>query len=186
MNFDQMTGKYQPTTKDDSTGLPVVWQIGLNNTAGMPANFTIFDGDGLISTYLKLGAIPGTVTVSGTFGANTAAFFTQITKGKAVRLKEIWLQSATTAGISNEAFFNNGYIRQSYASVANNTLVNNLIPLVSQVHPNTFQTSIREIKDFRALIDDLSGFEIFLPASTQITIVFYVASIESTYDMNKV
>ena len=177
---------YQPTTNDGKTGLPIIWQISLNNTDAMPANFTIFDGDSLVSTYLKLGAIPGTVQINGTFGVNTASFFKTITDSKTVRLREIWLQSFTTGGTANEAFFRNGYIRQSYASVANNTLINELIPLVTQVHPYTFQTSIREIKSFRALIDNCSGFEIFLPALTALTIVFYVDAIESTYDMNKI
>ncbi len=164
----------------------VIWQISLNNTAGAAAEFVIFDGFGLVANKLGLSAIPGTVTVGGTFGTNTAAFFQTITRSKAVRLHQLWLQSATTGGVQNEQFFNTGFIKQSYGSLANNSVVDDLIPLVNQVHQDTYQTSIREIKDYRLLVDAQTALHILLPASTQVNIALYISAIEQTYDMNKI
>lgn len=164
----------------------IIWQISLNNTAGAAAEFMIFDGFGLCAAKLGLSAIPGTVTVGGTFGTSTAANFKTITQSKSVRLHQLWMQSSTTAGVLNEAFFNTGFIRQSYASIANNSIVDDLIPTVNQVHQDTYQTSIREWKDFRVLIDACTGFHISLPASTAVNIALYISAVEQTYDMNKV
>lgn len=164
----------------------VIWQISLNNTAGAAAEFTIFDGFGLVAAKLGLSAIPGTVTVGGTFGANTAAYLKTITQSKAVRLHQLWMQSSTTAGVLNEQFFNTGFIRQSYGSIANNSAVDDLIPTVNQVHQDTYQTSIREWKNFRVLVDACTAFHILLPASTAVNIAFYIDASEMTYDMNKV
>lgn len=164
----------------------VIWQISLNNTAGAAAEFTIFDGFGLVAAKLGLSAIPGTVTVGGTFGTSTAAFLKTITQSKAVRLHQLWMQSSTTAGVLNEAFFNTGFIRQSYGSIANNSAVDDLIPTVNQVHQDTFQTSIREWKNFRVLVDACTAFHISLPASTAVNIAFYIDASEMTYDMNKI
>lgn len=177
---------FRPIFKDGKTRVPVIWQITLNNTNGLPANFVIFDGLGLVADQLKVASVVPGVTVSGTFGSSTLSQLQTITKDKAVRLKEIWLQSATTGGVLNEAFFNSGYIKQCYASIAANTVVNDLIPVVNQVHQNTYQTSIREMKGFKILIDNLTGFELLLPALTQITIAFYIVSSEGTYNMNKI
>lgn len=164
----------------------VIWQVSLNNTAGAAAEFTIFDGFGLVAAKLGLSAIPGTVTVGGTFGTNTVAYLKTITQSKAVRLHQLWMQSSTTAGVLNEQFFNTGFIRQSYGSIANNSAVDDLIPTVNQVHQDTYQTSIREWKNFRILIDACTAFHILLPASTAVNIAFYIDASEMTYDMNKI
>lgn len=181
-----MVGYIPNTNINFETGLPDIWQISLNNTNIGTADFVIFDGSGLNAANLKLSAMPLGVNVSGTFGNDTLTFLSQITNYKAVRLKEIWLQSFDTFGNSNQYFFTNGNIIQVYASIANNASQTEIVPLVNQVHQNTFQTSIREIKGFRVLMDSFGGFQVILPGLTIITIVFYIDSVESTYDMNKI
>lgn len=181
-----MIGYIPNTNINFESELPDIWQISLNNTNVGTADFVIFDGNGLNAANLKLSSMPLGVNVSGTFGSDTLTFLSQITNYKAVRLKEIWLQSFDTFGNNNQYFFTNGNIIQVYASIANNASQTEIVPLVNQVHQSTFQTSIREINGFRVLMDSFSGFQIILPGLTMLTIVFYIDSIESTYDMNKI
>ena len=179
--------RFREETGDDAQPTKIITVTLDNTAAAATAEGVIGDNHGLVANGLSIGALPVAVNVTGTWAANTLAFLKQITGANPYRLHKLNIQSFnSTSGADSDAFFTSGYIRKSRADEANNTTQDVLIPVIDLVTQNSFRTNIRELVDFRFLLDGFAALHFLIPADTKVTFTMHVRSVNMTYGMNLV
>ena len=171
------TASYVPNIKQ--------FQLSLSNTDTNPVEMVVFDGMGLVANKLKLGSLPGTVTVGGTWGTSTLAFLKSIGQSMPTDLHQVWMQNLTLAGAKSTAFFDTGYIREAYADIAGNSLFDEPLPAQTLLTDESYQENIRIFRGFRYQVNPLAAVHLYIPAETTINITFNVSAIGTSYGMVK-
>lgn len=167
----------------NAQALRKIWNFTIKNTDTDPVEMVMFDNLGLVAKKLKLGALPVTTTVTGVFGTDTAAVLASITGPMPARLRRLWIKSATSLGVANTEFFDNGFVNMAYADIANQTLFDNTVPLLDTVTPQDYQQSIRIAEDLRVLITPNAALHISIPGETQVTFALTIQSVVDAYNM---
>jgi len=176
------------------------FNIILTNTDTNTYETVLGDGLGLIADGLKLPTLNGVVTNEGTWGASTLIMLKNLAALSALDLHELHVTSkavtvstpavpgTNTPGVvsgttDNDSFFSIGYVRTATGSPVNNPPRTNNVPFVMQTSGDTFRTNIRLNTDFRFMICPYTGLDVKLPPLTQVSISFYINSVNNRYAM---
>lgn len=183
------TDKGNRTMVREETGqnIPNVLQyrITLDNTTANPVEMVIFDGAGLVFEKLKLSAPPVGLVVGGTFGTNTLAQLKTNAGLIPADLHRIWIQNTTSAGAVSTVFFDSGFLSESRANLAGQSLFDSEIPLQTMLRPGDYQTNIRVSDGFRMLIDPLAALHLEIPAGQKVSISLDISAAALSYGMVK-
>ena len=131
---------------------------------------------------LKLGksfpyAPSADITITGTYGANTRAMLADLPKSTNLRCHGFNIQSFTSAGVANSAFFSNSSFRVLEADYANQSLKDEAVPLQDLVKGNTFQLVLRDDASWRFTFSPNTGLVFNMPPATKITFTTTLVSV---------
>lgn len=154
--------------------------VNLTLTNGGAAAVTVPIGDylGFNADALALPALPGTLTITGTFGANTLANIKAMSGVTPLSIKGIRFQASVVG------FFSSGFVKTSLAQVDGTTT---LTDLQAQTWPQAsdFTPTIQNKMDLRYLLNPLSALLVNVPAGQNVTLTFNVGSYAAVYGMKK-
>lgn len=168
-------------------GIPQTVTFTFDNTAATAATLILGDAATLIALGLSVGAVPGTVTISGSYGASSLSYFAALTRSIPVRLHKLWMSNYLTGSSTpSTTFFDSGVLKFCRASLNNSTVEQTIVDLGALLLPSDYQSQIREMADARILIDALEGVFFTIPASQKVTFKMYLRSAAESYDMNLV
>lgn len=152
------------------------WTITINNAELTTEEFVIGDASGLLRAKLNVGAPKAGVTFGGTFGANTYDVMRTVSGFTPMDLHGLHIINKTTLGAASTAFFDTGFLRLAQANLANNGPIDNEVPLRDLVFQDSFQTNIRQDRDWRFQMMSLTGVHLSIPTGQSVTITFQVIS----------
>lgn len=142
------------------------------------------DGYGLLDNAFNVGSKAASVTLGGSFGANTKTLVDNQCSGGAIRLHGIHIVN-TNSGSDSTDFFDSGKLELCKASPINNTNERNRFDFSLLVSGETFKPSIRENKNFRFLLSGYTGLLFTVPAGEKVVMTFTVASVADGYNMSR-
>jgi hypothetical protein len=171
-------GQVQPYRSEGPSvqGQREQWTITINNAELTTEEFVIGDASGLLRAKLGVGAPKAGVTFGGTFGANTYDLMRTVSGYTPIDLHGLHIINKTTLGATSTAFFDTGFLRLAQANLANNGPIDNEVPLRDLVFQDSFQTNIRQDRDWRFQMMSLTGVHVSIPTGQSITITFQVIS----------
>ena len=143
------------------------------------------DGADLNKLAFNVANKAGGVTIGGSFGADTLDAVQKQVAGGALRLHGIHITN-TNSGSASTDFFDSGKMDLCLASPINNTNSRNKYDFQRLVGGDTFNTNIREDKNFRFSLAPRSALLFTVPAGEKIVVTFTLRSATSSYAMNMV
>lgn len=152
------------------------FRIGISNGEATTETFVLGAGYGIAQLSTANGGLgvvapKAGVVISGSFGTATYTQLATLSLG-ALRMHGLHMIGKTTAGAASTAFFDSGNLKflESYPNGDSVQLKDyNLSDLVT---PETYQTNIRQDKDFRAIVDGYNGLFLTIPAGEAVFITF--------------
>ena len=150
--------------------------ITLNNTGAGAARIILGDGSGIYSAANNIGAIPGTLLIGGTYGANTLTLFNRRTSMLAIRVTK------TLISASNELYFAQAQHLSFLCQIGGENINPATIDLSTLNYQNNFVTTQR-VDDGNYLFTAASGLDITVPAGMSVTLTFNVQSEERAFGM---
>lgn len=163
------------------------FQVTLTNANGAPVEMVIFDGMTLVSNKLKLNPLPAppNFVVGGTWGTDTLTILSEIGGKMPVDLHSIWVQNLNAAGAASTVFFDQGFLKESYAGIANNSLIDEPLPFQTMFRPTDFQENIRVFDGFRYQVNPLAALHLNIPDGETVNITLNISAIGAAYEMIK-
>ena len=177
---------YRPEQPNWGNGQPQTLWFSIENTSTTATTpVVIGDGAGLITLNLGIPALPGTITINSSYGATGLSAFARLSGYVPARLHELHVVNTVSGtGASSQEFFNTGSMKQARAAYNNESVFQSNVDFRMLFSATDFQQNIREYKDYRLLIDALSGFVLSVPPLQKVTITMYLRSIADTYGMD--
>jgi hypothetical protein len=166
--------------EETSGGVPAVmlkWTTTLVNSGAAAVVVPFGDANKCIELGKSLPAIPVTIAVTGTFGANSLAQFKLISGHNPLRIQTTRVSASTQPVLASAA------LELVTSDVVGNLTSRNL-NLATWLTPDQLNTSLVENKDVRALVDGQTAFLLTVPVGT-LTITFDVVSAGTSYGMVK-
>lgn len=171
----------------DLNGVRVQIRVGISNGELTDEIFALGDHHGLVADAFTIPTPKGGVTISGSWGANSYVNLKQITGANPMRFHGLHMICTTTAGAASTSFFDNGFLKAVRAPANGDSPQEITIPISDLVQPDSFQTNIRVVQDFRLLMDGFTALYCKIP--TGIAVVFnftYLRSVSESYAMDLV
>jgi len=152
--------------------------INLTLTNGGASAVTVPIGDylGFNADAASLSALPGTLTVSGTFGANTLANIKALSGVAPLSVKGIRF-SASVVG-----FYSSGFVKTSAAQVDGTTQLTDL-QAYTWPQSSDFIATIQNRTDLRYMLNPFTAIFVSVPAGQNVTLTLNVASFANVYGM---
>jgi hypothetical protein len=160
-----------------------LFTLTVTNTELTTESVVIGDGSGFIKELMAIGAPKAGVTFSGTYGATSYQVIQDLVKSTALRLQGLQFQGYDSLGVKSDNFFNSGSFRSAVVDPLKYTIDNPYVSFSDLVQQDSFNTNIREEKNYRFLLSFLTGMVITLPTATRVTINCTVSSAYMAYNM---
>ncbi len=177
---------YRSEQPNWGNGQPQTLWFSIDNTSAVATTQVVIgDGSGLITLGLGIPALPGTITINSSYGSTGLSVFARLSGYVPARLHELHVVNTVSGtGASSQEFFNTGSMKQARAAYNMESVFQSNIDFRMLFQPTDFQQNIREYKDYRLLMDALSGFVLSVPPLQKVTITMYLRSIADTYGMD--
>lgn len=156
------------------------YRISFDNGSGAEQTAVIGDGNTIVFENLGVAALPGTVTIGGTWGASSLAIWKLVTSNTPVRVDKVRINFDTTSYLTTANLI--GYKTRPDAIVSTDDFNIN-----SWVSPDQYQSLIIENPDPLRIVWDASfGMSALLPAGRSVTFTFYYTSVADVHNMRRV
>ena len=177
---------YRSEQPNWGNGQPQTLWFSIENTSAVATTQVVIgDGAGLITLGLGIPALPGTITVNSSYGATGLSVFARLSGYVPSRLHELHVVNTVSGtGASSQEFFNTGSMKQARAAYNMESVFQSNVDFRMLFSATDFQQNIREYKDYRMIMDSLSGFVLSVPPLQKVTITMYLRSIADTYSMD--
>lgn len=161
----------------DAGGTVRTYRIGFQNASGGDVTAVIGDGNTIIFEALGLAPLPGGVTITGTWGANSLAIWTLVTSNTPVRIEKIRINFDNT----NYPQLGSLIQYKTRPDAISDTSNQNISTWLS---PDQFQTLIIENPGkLRVLWDASTGYTALIPDGRTVTFTFFYTSVADVHDM---
>lgn len=152
--------------------------VNLTLTNGGAAAVTVPIGDylGFNADAAALPALPGTLTITGTFGANTLANLKAMSGVAPLSVKGIRF-SASVVG-----FYSSGFVKTSAAQIDGTAQLTDL-QAYTWPQASDYNPTIQNRTDLRFMLNPLTAIFVNVPAGQNVTLTFNVASYANVYGM---
>jgi hypothetical protein len=161
----------------DAGGVVRTYRIGFANASGGDVTAVLGDGNTIIFESLGLAPLPGGVTISGTWGANSLAIWKLVTSNTPVRIEKIRINFDNT----NYPLTGNLTQYKTRPDAIADTSDQNISTWIS---PDQFQGLIIENPGkLRVLWDASTGYTALIPNGRTVTFTFFYTSVADVHDM---
>lgn len=160
-----------------------LFTLTITNTELTTESVVIGDGSGFIKELMGIGAPKAGVSFGGTYGAASYQVIQDLTKSMALRFMGIQFQGYDSLGVKSDNFFNSGSFRSAVVDPLKYTIDNPYLSFSDLVQQDSYNTNIREEKNYRFLLSYLTGQVITLPTASRVTINCTVPSAAMAYNM---
>ncbi len=159
----------------DGSAVVAQWTTTLVNSGASAVVVPFGDGNKWAELGLALPAIPVTIAVTGTAGANSLAQFKLMTSNNPVRIQTLRL-NASSAGVLASS------VLETVTANSIGELVRKNSNLGTWLNTDQFNTALVQNKDFRFIVDGQSCILLTVPVGT-LTFTMDIVSIARSYGM---
>lgn len=156
------------------------YQVGFTNGSG--AAVTAFLGDGNTIAYEATGGVPlpGTVTISGTWGANSLAIFRLVTSLTPVKINKVQFN------FDASSFLTSGGALTGYKTRPDNIESTDSYNLATWIQPSDFQSLvIVNPEELRIVFDASYALALTIPNGRTVTATLYYVSVADVHNFRK-